>query len=38
VLLLGERLYTYHLISLFIVLFGIYLFMLFGDKEKKTLD
>ena len=38
VLLLGERLYTYHLISLFIVLLGVYLFMLFGDKEKKTLD
>ena len=35
VLLLGERLYTYHLISLFIVLIGVYLFMLFGDKEKK---
>ena len=38
VLLLGERLYTYHLISLFIVLLGVYLFMLFGDKEKKILD
>ena len=38
VLLLGERLYIYHLISLFIVLLGIYLFMLLGDKEKKTLD
>ena len=35
VLLLGEKLYTYHLISLFIVLFGVYLFMLLGDKEKK---
>tara|TARA_B100000963_G_C22582365_1_gene651479 strand:+ start:604 stop:1470 length:867 start_codon:yes stop_codon:yes gene_type:complete len=35
VLLLGEKLYMYHLISLFIVLFGIYLFMLLGDKEKK---
>ena len=38
VLLLGERLYIYHLISLFIVLLGVYLFMLLGDKEKKTLD
>ena len=38
VLLLGERLYIYHLISLFVVLLGVYLFMLLGDKEKKTLD
>ena len=38
VLLLGERLYIYHLISLFIVLLGVYLFMLLGHKEKKTLD
>jgi drug/metabolite transporter (DMT)-like permease len=36
VLLLGERLYVYHLISLFIVLIGVYLFMVIGDKEKKT--
>ena len=36
VLLLGERLYVYHLISLFIVLFGVYLFMVIGDKEKNT--
>ena len=36
VLLLGERLYIYHLISLFIVLLGVYLFMLLGDKEIKT--
>ena len=36
VLLLGERLYVYHLISLFIVLLGVYLFMVIGDKEKKT--
>ena len=35
VLLLGERLYVYHLISLFIVLLGVYLFMVIGDKEKK---
>ena len=35
VLLLGERLYVYHLISLFIVLLGVYLFMIIGDKEKK---
>ncbi len=35
VLLLGEKLYIYHLISLFIVLFGVYLFMVLGDKEKK---
>ena len=35
VLLLGERLYIYHLASLFIVLFGVYLFMVIGDKEKK---
>ena len=35
VLLLGEKLYIYHLISLFIVLFGVYLFMILGDKEKK---
>ncbi len=35
VLVLGERLYVYHLISLFIVLFGVYLFMVIGDKEKK---
>ena len=35
VLLLGEKLYIYHLISLFIVLLGIYLFMVLGDKEKK---
>ena len=38
VLLLGERLYIYHLISLFVVLLGVYLFMLHGDKKKKTLD
>ena len=37
VLLLGERLYIYHLASLFIVLFGVYLFMVIGDKEKKPL-
>ena len=36
VLLLGERLYFYHLISLFIVLLGVYLFMVIGDKEKNT--
>ena len=36
VLLLGERLYFYHLISLFVVLLGVYLFMVIGDKEKKT--
>ncbi len=36
VLLLGERLFIYHLISLFIVLLGIYLFMVIGDKEKNT--
>ena len=36
VLLLGERLFVYHLISLFIVLLGVYLFMVIGDKEKKT--
>tara|TARA_B100000989_G_scaffold190063_1_gene143160 strand:+ start:51 stop:998 length:948 start_codon:yes stop_codon:yes gene_type:complete len=36
VLLLGERLYVYHLISLFIVLLGVYLFMVIGDKEKNT--
>ena len=35
VLLLGERLFGYHLISLFIVLLGVYLFMVIGDKEKK---
>ena len=35
VLLLGERLYVYHLISLFIVLLGVYIFMVIGDKEKK---
>ena len=35
VLLLGERLYVYHLISLIIVLFGVYFFMVIGDKEKK---
>ena len=35
VLLLGERLYIYHLASLFIVLFGVYFFMVIGDKEKK---
>ena len=35
VLLLGEKLYIYHLISLFIVLLGVYLFMVLGDKEKK---
>ncbi len=35
VLLLGESLYTYHLISLFFVLFGIYLFMVLGEKERK---
>ena len=34
VLLLGERLFVYHLISLFIVLSGVYLFMVIGDKEK----
>lgn len=34
VLLLGERLFVYHLISLFIVLSGVYLFMVTGDKEK----
>ncbi len=34
VLLLGERLFVYHLISLFIVLLGVYLFMVIGDKEK----
>ena len=38
VLLLGERLYIYHLVSLFIVLLGVYLFMVLGDKEKKTSD
>ena len=36
VLLLGERLFVYHLISLFIVLLGVYLFMVKGDKEKNT--
>ena len=36
VLLLGERLFVYHLISLFIVLLGVYLFMVIGDKEKST--
>ena len=36
VLLLGERLYIYHLISLFIVLLGVYLFMVIGEKEKKN--
>ena len=36
VLLLGEKLYIYHLISLFIVLLGIYLFMVLGDKEKNV--
>ena len=36
VLLLGERLFIYHLISLFIVLLGVYLFMVIGDKEKNT--
>ena len=36
VLLLGERLYVYHLISLLVVLLGVYLFMVIGDKEKKT--
>ena len=36
VLLLGERLFVYHLISLFIVLLGVYLFMVIGDQEKKT--
>ena len=36
VLLLGERLFVYHLISLFIVLLGVYLFMVIGDKGKKT--
>ena len=36
VLLLGERLFVYHLISLFIVLSGVYLFMVIGDKEKNT--
>ena len=36
VLLLGERLFVYHLISLFIVLLGVYLFMVIGDKEKNT--
>ena len=34
VLLLGERLFVYHIISLFIVLLGVYLFMVIGDKEK----
>ena len=38
VLLLGEKLYVYHLISLFIVLFGVYLFMVIGDKEKKPFN
>ena len=37
VLLLGERLYIYHLVSLFIVLLGVFLFMVLGDKEKKHL-
>ena len=37
VLLLSEKLYVYHLISLFIVLLGVYLFMVIGDKPKKTL-
>ncbi len=37
VLLLGERLFVYHLISLFIVLLGVYLFMVIGDKENNTL-
>ena len=36
VLLLGERLFVYHLIALFIVLLGVYLFMVIGDKEKNT--
>ena len=36
VLLLGERLFVYHLISLFIVLLGVYLFMVIVDKEKNT--
>ena len=36
VLLLGERLFVYHLFSLFIVLLGVYLFMVIGDKEKNT--
>ena len=36
VLLLGERLFVYHLISLFIVLLGVYLFMVIGDNEKNT--
>ena len=36
VLLLGERLFVYHLISLFIVLSGVYLFMVIVDKEKNT--
>ena len=36
VLLLGERLFVYHLISLFIVLLGVYLFMVIDDKEKNT--
>ena len=36
VLLLGERLFVYHLISLFIVLLGVYFFMVIGDKEKNT--
>ena len=36
VLLLGESLFVYHLISLFIVLLGVYLFMVIGDKEKNT--
>ena len=36
VILLGEKLFVYHLISLFIVLLGVYLFMVIGDKEKKT--
>ena len=38
VVLLGEKLYIYHLVSLFIVLLGVYLFMVLGDKEKKTPD
>ncbi len=36
VILLGEKLFVYHLISLFIVLLGVYLFMVIGDKEKNT--
>ena len=36
VILLGAKLFVYHLISLFIVLLGVYLFMVIGDKEKNT--